>query len=153
MTKSQSNYSVTHFIQGWLVVGIICFIQIIYLFLSHGWQQELQQLIMPQGQREFLRSLFYLIAIINFPLTNGIRHIQRCSNQTLLSNKPLNKRYLTMIIISATSMASIGLLGFIMFIFGDDFNTLYIFSLLAFFGLFLHRPKKSEYQTLMAHQK
>jgi preprotein translocase subunit Sss1 len=50
--------------------------------------------------------------------------------------------------VSQIMIAFIGLLGFIIFIFGDDFNSLYIFSFLAFLGFFLYRPKEDEYQTL-----
>jgi hypothetical protein len=36
-----------------------------------------------------------------------------------------------------------------MFILGDSFNTLYIFSGLAFLGFFLQRPKPEEYQSIV----
>jgi hypothetical protein len=38
----------------------------------------------------------------------------------------------------------VAVFGFVMFILGDDFNTLYIFSVLGALGLFLHRPKIEE---------
>lgn len=39
----------------------------------------------------------------------------------------------------------IGVLGFVMFMLGDDFNTLYIFTGLSALGLYLYRPKQDEY--------
>ncbi len=138
----------TNFTPAWLIVGLMCFIQSIYLLLAHLLQQSLQQTPMLAESREILRSIFYLIAIITFPLTNLTRHIQLRLNQTVTRDTPLNERYLVTVMVSQIMIASIGLLGFIIFILGDDFNSLYIFSFLAFLGFFLHRPKEDEYQNL-----
>ena len=138
----------TNFTPIWIIVGLMCFIQSIYILLSHLLQQPLQQASMMAESREILRSIFYLIAIITFPLTNLIRHIQLRLNQTIPSDKPLNKRYLVTVMVSQIIMLLMGSLGFIIFILGDDFNSLYIFSCLAFLGFFLHRPKEDEYQNL-----
>lgn len=132
----------------WVIVGVMYFIQSIYILLAHFLQQSLQQTPMMAESREMLRSIFYLIAIITFPLTNLIRHIQLQLNQTIVSDKPLNKRYLMTVMVSQIIMLLMGSLGFIIFILGDDFNSLYIFSFLAFLGFFLHRPKEDEYQNL-----
>jgi hypothetical protein len=37
-----------------------------------------------------------------------------------------------------------------MFILGDGFNTLYIFSVLAVLGIYLHMPKINEYLAIKA---
>lgn len=138
----------TNFTPIWIIIGMMCFIQSSYILLAHFLQQSLQQTAMTAESREILRSIFYLIAIVTFPLTNLIRHIQLRLNQTVASNTPLNKRYLMTVMVSQIIMLSIGSLGFIIFILGDDFNSLYIFSFLAFLGFFLHQPKKDEYQNL-----
>jgi preprotein translocase subunit Sss1 len=100
------------------------------------------------NQHQFIRSIFYVIAIITFPLTNFIRHIQRRLIQTIPNSTPLKKRYFKMVMVSQLFMALIGSLGFILFIFGDRINNLYIFTALAFLGFFLHRPQENEYQGL-----
>jgi hypothetical protein len=43
----------------------------------------------------------------------------------------------------------VGVFGLIMFILGDSYNTLYIFTTLAALGLFLHRPKESDYEQIV----
>ena len=138
----------TNFTPIWVIVGVMCFIQSIYILLAHLLQQPLQQTPMMAESREILRSIFYLIAIVTFPLTNLTRHIQLRLNQTVASDTSLNKRYLVTVMVSQIMIASIGSLGFIIFILGDDFNSLYIFSFLAFLGFFLYRPKEDEYQNL-----
>ena len=81
-------------------------------------------------------------------MTNIIRHIQRRLIQTIPKSKSLTSRYLKMVLISQVLMASIGGFGFILFIFGDQINNLYIFTVLAFLGFFIHRPKENEYHAL-----
>jgi hypothetical protein len=59
------------------------------------------------------------------------------------------KRYLVTNIVSMSLIESVGVFGFVMFILGDNFNTLYIFSGLSALGLFLYRPKVDEYATIV----
>jgi len=44
---------------------------------------------------------------------------------------------------------SVGIFGFVMFILGDNFNTLYIFSGLSALGMFLYRPQMDEYARII----
>jgi hypothetical protein len=95
------------------------------------------------------------VAIITFPITNLLRHIQLRLNQTMpLAKAELlitaKKRYLLTIIVSLSLIESIAVLGFVMFILGDALNTLIIFELLAALGLFLYRPKQEEYLSIIS---
>ena len=67
------------------------------------------------------------------------------------------KRYLVTVIVSMSLIESVGIFGFVMFVLGDNFNTLYIFTGLSALGLFLYRPKVHEYagiiEALTAQQK
>ena len=40
---------------------------------------------------------------------------------------------------------SVGIMGFVMYLLGDDFNTLYIFMVMSSLAVFLYRPKAQEY--------
>ncbi len=60
-------------------------------------------------------------------------------------NKPAKARYLLTIIVSMALVEGIGVLGFVMFMLGDDFNSLYIFLGLSTLGVYLYRPKQAEY--------
>ena len=59
------------------------------------------------------------------------------------------KRYLVTVIVSMSLIESVGIFGFVMFILGDNFNTLYIFSGLSALGMFLYRPKVDEYARIV----
>lgn len=121
---------------------------VIYLCICYWFGHELQEPL-PEERRVFIRSVFYAIAIIAFPITNLIRHIQLRLNQTMPDNKSAKSRYLLTVIVSMMLVEGIGVLGFVMFMLGDDFNTLYIFLGLSALGLYLYRPKIEEYQQIV----
>jgi nitrate reductase NapE component len=131
-------------LQHWIVVGMMLVTLVIYLFICYQFGHELQEPL-PEERRVVFRTSFYVIAIIAFPITNLIRHIQLRLNQTMPGNKSAKSRYLLTVIVSMLLVESVGMLGFVMFMLGDDFNTLYIFLGLSALGLYLYRPKEDEY--------
>jgi hypothetical protein len=133
----------------WCVVGMMLATLIVYVFACHFFGHEFEQPL-PEEKRVLIRSIFYVVAIIVFPLTNLIRHIQLRLNQTMPGNKSAKSRYLLTVIVSMMLVESVGVLGFVMFMLGDDFNTLYIFIGLSVLGLYLYRPKQEEYNNIVA---
>lgn len=139
---------------AWLYLIAMALTLLLYLSLCYYFQQSLQYNL-AEKQRVLIRSLFYLLAIIGFPSINLLRHIQLRLNQTMpLQHKsPLiaaKHRYLITVIVSMSLIETIALLGFILFILGDGFNTLYIFESLAALALYLYRPKAEEYQAILS---
>jgi hypothetical protein len=128
----------------WIIVSMMLVTLMIYLFICYQFGHELQEPL-PEERRVVFRTSFYIIAIIAFPITNLIRHIQLRLNQTMPGNKSAKSRYLLTVIVSMLLVESVGMLGFVMFMLGDDFNTLYIFIGLSCLGLYLYRPKEDEY--------
>jgi hypothetical protein len=110
---------------------------------------EQWQLHWPAERLITYRTWFYALAIIIFPLTNLIRYIQIRLSQTMPGNKPAKRRYLTAVIVSMALVENIGGLGIILFLLGDGYNTLYIFTGLAALGFVLYRPKSSEYLSIV----
>lgn len=133
----------------WLVVGLMLVSLAIYAGICFRFGHELQDPL-PEERRVLIRTVFYVLAIVLFPLTNLIRHIQLRLNQTMPGQQPAKARYMLTVIVSMTFMESVGLLGFVMFMLGDDFNTLYIFLGLAALGAYLYRPKAHEYAGILA---
>jgi hypothetical protein len=60
------------------------------------------------------------------------------------------RRYLTTVIVSMALVEVVGIFGLVMFVLGDGFNTLYIFTGLSALGLFLYRPKADEFSEIIA---
>jgi hypothetical protein len=132
----------------WLIVAFLFVLLASYVVVCHLLDEQFR-LHWPEPQREVLRTVFYAVAILIFPLTNLIRHIMVRLNQTMPGATPPKQRYLTTIVVSLSLVESVGVMGLVLFILGDDFNTLYIFSGLALLGLFLHRPKPDEYLSIV----
>lgn len=142
--KHRLNTSNNELLPHWLVVAAIFMTLLAYVIICHLLGHELQQPL-PEERRVLLRTIFYAIAIITFPVTNLIRHVQLRLNQTMPGAKPARSRYLLTVIVSMLLVEGIGVLGFVMFMLGDDYNTLYIFIGLSVLGVYLYRPKLEEY--------
>jgi uncharacterized membrane protein YbhN (UPF0104 family) len=144
----EREQSKSDLILPWVVVVMMVAMLVAYVVASHLFGEQLQQPL-PQSQRVVIRTILYAIAIITFPLTNLIRHIQLRLNQTMPGDDPSKSRYLLTVTVSMVLVESVGIFGFIMFILGDDFNTLYIFTGLSALGIFLYRPKPDEYHDII----
>jgi putative Ca2+/H+ antiporter (TMEM165/GDT1 family) len=144
LVNTQKNELYPH----WIIVVCMVISLLAYVAICQWFGHELQEPL-PEERREFIRTIFYVIAIVLMPLTNLIRHIQLKLNQTMPGNKTAKSRYLLTVIVSMLLMESIGVLGFVMYMLGDDFNTLYIFTGLSLLGVYLYRPKEDEYDQIV----
>jgi hypothetical protein len=137
----------------WLIQGFMLATLATFLIVCIAYGDQIQKPL-PEAQRVLIRTILYVVAIVTFPMTNLIRHIQLRLNQTMPYSRDTprleaKKRYLVTIIVSMSLIESIGVFGFVMFILGDSFNTLYIFSGLSALGMFLYRPKVDEYARIV----
>lgn len=137
----------------WIIVGIMLATVVALVSACIIFGDQIQQPL-PETQRVLIRTILYVVAIVTFPMTNLLRHIQLRLNQTMpySNGVPVSvakKRYLVTVIVSMSLLESVGIFGFVMFILGDNFNTLYIFSGLSALGLFLYRPKMHEYASVI----
>jgi hypothetical protein len=139
----------------WVIVGIMLAMLATYLIVCHTLGEQLPQPL-PEDRRILLRTILYVIAIVTFPLTNLIRHIQLRLNQTMPISSArqdavsvAKSRYLVTVIVSMALIEVVGVFGLILFVFGDGFNNLYIFTGLSALGLFLYRPKADEYSEII----
>jgi len=132
----------------WLITGGLLLSLIVYIVVCHVWAEPLQ-LGVEESQRVMIRTLLYAVAIILFPLTKLLRHILLRLNQTMPGDKSPRQRYLLTIIVCQALIELVGSFGLLMFMLGDGFNTLYIFTVLGGLGLFLHKPDLLEYQAII----
>lgn len=132
----------------WLVCLAMLLLLIIYNLICHFGSDGLR-LNLDETQRVTIRTTLYAVTIGLFPLTNLVRHILLRLNQTMPGDKPAAQRYLTTIIVTQTMIEIVSLFGLLMFLLGDDFNTLYIFSVLGLLGIFLHKPKMTELEDII----
>jgi len=146
LTPTQQTNNLT---PHWLICAAMLALLAIYNLICHAWGSEIR-IDVPEPDRILIRTILYIVAIVLFPLTNLIRHIFLRLNQTMPGAKSAEQRYLVTIIVTQSMIEAVSLFGPLMFLLGDDFNTLYIFSLLGALGIYLHRPKSMELQDIVA---
>jgi hypothetical protein len=137
----------------WVFQGILLTTLLTYIVACFAFGDQIQKTL-PDDQRVLIRTILYVAAIITFPMTNLIRHIQLRLNQTMpfsdiIPRVVAKRRYLVTTILSMLLIESIGVFGFVMFVLGDNFNTLFIFLGLSALGFFLYRPKLTEYISIV----
>jgi hypothetical protein len=137
----------------WLIVGVMLMTLVTYLVICFTLGTELQEPL-PEITRVKIRTALYIIAIITLPITNLIRHIFVKLNQTMPLTKlsyraEAKKRYLLTVIVSMALVETIGVFGFVLFMFGDGANNLLILTGLSALGMFLYRPKLNEYSEIV----
>jgi hypothetical protein len=67
----------------------------------------------------------------------------------LLSNQPSPPaKYTVAMLVSLALSESIGIFGFLLFLFGDNFQVLYTFIAVSALAMFFYRPKREELETL-----
>lgn len=132
----------------WLICASMLLLLIAYNLACYLYPEQVRLEFDPE-QRVVLRTVFYVLAIITFPLTNLLRHILLRLNQTMPGEKTAAQRYLLTIIITQSMIAGVSVFGPIMFALGDDYNTLNIFTVLGLLGIFLHRPRVGEHEAIV----
>ncbi len=144
LMTSQPRLSHADLVPHWLVCAALLVLLIGYNVACHVWGTELR-INLDEPQRILIRSILYGAAIILFPLIKLLRHVLLRLNQTMPGEKSASQRYFLTVTVTVSLIETVGTFGFLMFILGDDFNTLYIFTALGALGIFLHKPNLDEY--------
>jgi len=135
-----------------LMAGIIRAVALMSLIalvvICHLYGDKIQ-IGMDEQSRIFIRTVLYVVAITTFPVMKFIRHVLVRLNQTAKGNRTPKSRYAVTIIISMAIAESIGIYGFAMYVLGDGYNTLYIFTILSALAMYLYKPKVEEYQAIV----
>jgi len=122
---------------------------VILVAVCHIYVDEIQ-IGMDEQQRIVIRTVLYVVAILTFLVLKFIRHVMLRLGRDI---KPAKSRYRLAIIVTMTISESIGIYGFIMYVLGDSYNTLYIFTMLSALAMFLHKPNLQEYKALVESQE
>lgn len=130
----------------YICIAMFCLI-IATNIICHLWGEQIQ-INWEASDRMQLKSILYTVTVFLFPLVNLIRYILIRLNQTMPGDKSAKQRYFETILCCIALIEIVGLFGLLMYVLGEDYSTLYIFSILAILGLYLHMPKLNEYQTI-----
>jgi hypothetical protein len=128
----------------WIVFAALFFSLAVYAFIGYTAGAPLRA-DANAAEPVMLRSVFYAVTIVTFPLIQLLRHITLRLNQTMPTATPAKSRYLVTVIVSLAMSESIGIYGLLLALLGDGVNSLWIFTFLSALAMLLYRPKFSEY--------
>lgn len=117
------------------LLSLLCF--------AYFQQDRLSATVRPEISIIRLRTFGYAFAIVSFPVIGAIRRrIERqISTLPRTTETGLSNRYLSGLILGLALAEGIGIVGFLLFLFGDDLHTFYIFVGLSALAMILYRPK------------
>lgn len=132
----------------WVILGTMVSTLAVYIFLCHYLGDELR-VSTDGGPPILIRTILYAVSIVTFPLINLLRHIMLRLNQTMPGGTSARARYFTTVLVSLGLAETMGVYGLVLFLLGDDLNTLYIFSFLSVLAMILYGPKSDEYEEIV----
>lgn len=120
----------------------------VYIFLCLYLGEEIR--LWPDREPPILiRTILYAVSIITFPFINLLRHIMLRLNQTMPGDTSARARYFTTVLVSLAFAETMGVYGLVMYMLGDNLNTLYIFCFLSVLAMILYGPKLDEYEQVV----
>lgn len=137
----------TQFFLAWTIWASFLASLAILLVLALLWPDTRAVVLNPKPPIVSLRTFAYVLAIVLFPITGGIRRRMERKHRSgsFLADAPSPKSSagssLTGLVLALALAETIGILGFILFLFGDSLQTLYIFFGLSALAMLLHHPK------------
>ncbi len=143
----------------WIIWASMFGFLFFYVFFCHQWGDQIRRTASPNFPLDLMRNILYGIAIFTVFLIHILRKsmiIARSGGSgpmslksSLLSNKPsFLAQYRKAMVVSLALSESIGIYGFVLFLLGDGFRTLYIFIGISALAMFFYRPKREELEAL-----
>jgi len=143
----------------WIIWAAIMGSLLIYVFLCHQFGDEIRQDTGENFPLPLMRNIFYGIAIIMLFQTHFLKRFllsgtpvgtlsESVKSGPHSNQPPFLAKYSTALIVSLALSESIGIYGFVLFLLGDDLQTLYMFIGVSALAIYVHRPKREEIEAL-----
>ena len=143
----------------WIIWAAIMGSLLIYVFICHQFGDEIRRDMGQNFPLPLMRNILYGIAIITLFLSHFLKRfllggtfgntLSKSVKSGQDSNQPpFLAKYSTALIVALGLSESIAIYGFVLFLLGADFQTLYIFIGISALAIFVHRPKREEIETM-----
>lgn len=121
------------------------FLYPLFVALSESFDLNLHHYL-PQNEVFRIGTVFIVLSVVFFPLSHSAPAFfaKRCKN-----TEKLGRKTVTGYILSVAMSETIAVFGLIIYIVSADVRYFYLFFVMAFVHLLLHRPKKAEWQRLL----
>ena len=133
---------------------------VIYLVICYQFGNQIRQPSGSQFPLATLRNILYGVAAVTLLLSHFLRRFmltgssgssrptsRKFPSQSDIS--PILEKYAIALIVSLALSESIGIYGLVLFLLGDNYQTLYIFIGISAVAMFFYRPKKEELDELI----
>jgi MFS family permease len=143
----------------WIIWAAMLGSLLIYVFICHQFGEEIRRTASPDFPTGQLKNILYVVVIATLFITYFLRKLilsSRFSSSDAklfkpetASNQPaFLTKYTTAMIVSLALSESIGIYGLVLFLIGDSFQTLYIFTGISAAAMFFYRPKREDLETI-----
>ena len=141
----------------WLVWLAMLGSLFIYIIVCHVLGDQIRGNIRPDFSIGLLKKILYGIAVAEFFIAYYVRNLMlsaRFKNgklnsrprSTTVGRSPDEIKYMSAIVVSLAISESIGIYGLVLFLLGDEFQTLYNFIAISAVAMILFRPKLEEFE-------
>ncbi len=135
-----------------IIWGAILASLFIYIFISHMAGDQIRRPENPEFPIDLMRNILFGLAGAELLVAYYLRkRMLRGQPEGPAPDIPLSPeqpkalaRYATAVIISLAICESIGIYGLMLFLLGDEYQTLYIFIGISAIAMFFFRPKREE---------
>jgi F0F1-type ATP synthase membrane subunit c/vacuolar-type H+-ATPase subunit K len=135
-----------------------------YILICHMLGDAYRQNIKPGYPYETMQKSLLLVSIVQLGLSLYFRKFLLSSRSSVHKSKltprissqsvsPELAKYFIAVLVTNALSESIGIFGFVLFLLGDTYETLYLFMAISTVAMIYHRPKKDELLGLVEDSK
>ena len=143
----------------WIIWGAMIASLLIYVLLCHFLGEEIRSNIKTRLDIKLLRNILFVVAACELGFIYYIRKIMLSIRGAGSESTPVQQesvvelssysgKYITAMIVSLALADSIGIYGLVLYLLGDNFQTLYIFIGISGVTMFYYRPKMEDFEGL-----
>ena len=140
---------------AWLIWASMLGLLAVYILSARFCGSQIRGLVDLNAYIIPIRTVLYLVALATFPFINLLRRKmarypsrRRWHHDRQIQAARYDRYYLTVVTLSLVLAESIAAWGFVLFIFGDNLQTLYLFCGMSALAMVLYRPKTDELEQL-----
>jgi uncharacterized integral membrane protein len=149
----------------WVIWAAMLGSLLIYIFICHQLGEGFMGTERTELPIGLLRKIFFGVTAAELIMTYYLRRfmlkgrpsvasINTARGSSTLDQPPFIGHYSSVVIISLAFSESIGIYGFVLFLLGDSFQTLYTFIAVSALAMLFYRPKREELNKLaMAYKE
>jgi len=141
----------------WFIWAAMLGSLLIYVFLCYQLSETIRSSAGSDSFIELFRNILFGVGAVTFFIAFFLRRTMLSVRAGLPKSKlnaaPFVPKYATAVIVSLALSEGIGIYGFVLFLLGDSFQTLYTFIAVSALAMVFYRPKRVELERLAVAYK